>query len=243
MPFFHLVIFDMSGTTVVDRGAVKTCFHEAAAEVRVELSPERLLALRGRSKREVFETVLSEQLGADHPELPGRVEQAYATFRHHLEQHYNTEPVEPTDGCLECFESLHQQGIAIGLTTGFYREVTDIILSRLGWDKGLNSEHVGGADTLIQASVCSDDVSNGRPAPDMIQRVMALLQATDVSRTIKVGDTRADILAGKSAGCGLTLAVTNGSQSVEYLRECDNDGLLSSLRELPDHIAAAEKAR
>jgi phosphonatase-like hydrolase len=243
MPFFRLVIFDMSGTTVVDRGAVKSCFHEAASEVGVELSPERLLALRGRSKREVFQTVIREQLGADHPEVPGRVEQAYATFRHHLEQHYTTEPVEPTDGCLDCFGSLHRQGIAIGLTTGFYREVTDIILSRLGWDKGLNSEHVGSVDTLIQASVCSDDVSNGRPAPDMIHRAMALLQITDVRRTIKVGDTRADILAGKNAGCGLTLAVTNGSQSAEYLSECDNDGLLNSLGELPDHIAAVGEGR
>ena len=44
--------------------------------------------------------------------------------------------VEPTEGCLELFRSLKTKNIFIGLNTGFYRKVTNIILKNLGWDLG-----------------------------------------------------------------------------------------------------------
>jgi phosphonatase-like hydrolase len=153
-----------------------------------------------------------------------------------LEDYYRTAPVTPTEGCLECFEWLRSQGIAIGLTTGFYREVADIILSRLGWNKGLNSQHAGTPDTIIQASVASDEVANGRPAPDMIRRVMELTGVATPDIVVKIGDTPVDLEEGRNAGCGLTLAVTNGSHTIDQLQGCPNDGLLGSLRELKQYF-------
>ena len=59
--------------------------------------------------------------------VEARVDTSYAAFRRILEDHYLAEPVKPTEGCLECFGWLHDRGIKIALTTGFYRRVTDII--------------------------------------------------------------------------------------------------------------------
>ena len=120
------------------------------------------------------------------------------------------------------------------MTTGFYRQVTDVILSRLGWNQGLDERHVGTSKTLIQASVTSDEVPEGRPAPHMIRRTMELLDVQDANRVVKIGDTPPDLRAGRSAGCGLTLAVTNGSHTGEQLRKHPYDVLLSSLHELKD---------
>jgi phosphonatase-like hydrolase len=241
LPEIHLVVFDMAGTTVADRGEVQACFLQAAEHTGLRASRERVLSMMGWSKRRVFETLWAEQLGPDAPERADRIETSYGHFRRILEQHYRTMPVRPTEGCLECFGWLRSEGIAIALTTGFYRKVADIILHRLGWDRGLNARHVGTGDTTIQASVCSDEVPSGRPAPDMIHRAMALLGIVDVRGVVKVGDTQSDLHAGRSAGCGLTLAVTNGTHTAEQLGAYPNDGLLRSLHDLRPRLQAGVK--
>lgn len=229
-----LVIFDMAGTTIHDAGEVRMCFQAAAEETELQVTPEKILSMMGWSKRLVFKTLWTESLGNDHPELESRIESSYWAFRRILEHHYETTPVRPTDGCLDCFQWLRENGIKIALTTGFYRRVTDIILSRLGWDAGLDENYIGDSDFIIQASVTSDMVENGRPAPNMIQKAMSLLNVTDPQRVVKIGDTPSDLQAGKNAGCWLSLGVTNGSHSRSELEAEPNDGLLGSLVELKD---------
>ena len=235
-PDVRLVVFDMAGTTVADQGEVQSCFLQAAQSTGLRTSREHILSMMGWSKRRVFETLWTAQSGHNTAELESHTERSYAEFRRILEQHYTTAPVQPTEGCLECFQWLRSNSIPIALTTGFYRKVADIILHRLGWDEGLDAEHVGTRDTIIQASICSDEVAQGRPAPDMIHRAMALLGVTDVRCVVKIGDTPSDLQAGKNAGCGLTLAVTNGTHAAEQLNAHPNDGLLSSLHELRAYL-------
>ena len=234
-----LVVFDMAGTTVRDREEVQSCFLQAAERTGLETSAQEVLPMMGFSKRLVFERLWTRHLGSDPKELQSRVEASYQEFRTVLESHYRTAEVVPTEGCLDCFESLRSEGIPIALTTGFYRTVTDIILGRLGWDQGLDDRRVGTAETVIQASVCSDEVPLGRPAPDMIRKVMDLLGVSDVTGVVKIGDTPVDLEAGKNARCGLTLAITNGTHTADQLSPCANDGLLESLKELADRLRQA----
>ena len=234
----ELAVLDMAGTTVRDQGEVEACFLDAAEQSGVEASRDRIVAMMGWSKRRVFEALLTAQLGADAVDLTARIDAAYAEFRRILEHHYATAPVVPADGCLECFDWLRRRGIAIALTTGFYRKVTDLILRRLGWDQGLDERRVGTRDSLIQVSVTSDEVAHGRPAPDMIRRAMELTGVADPSRVVKVGDTPSDLQAGVAAECGLTLGVTKGTHTAEQLAEHPNDGLIGSLHELPERIRA-----
>ncbi len=230
----ELIVFDMAGTTIHDTGEVNDCFQAAAEETDLQVTPERTLSMMGWSKRLVFKTLWTESLGSDHPELETRIDSSYDAFRRILENHYRTNPVKPTQGCLECFDWLHEHKIKIALTTGFYRRVADIILQRVGWDAGLDENYVGTSYSTIQASVTSDEVPSGRPAPDMIHKAMSLLDITDPKRVVKIGDTPSDLQAGKNAGCRLSLAVTNGSHSQTQLESEPNDGLLGSLAELKD---------
>lgn len=239
MPKFRLVVFDMAGTTVRDDGGVEDCFLRAAQQTGLEATSEQVVSMMGLRKRQVFETLWARQLKAEAEQLDAKVEESYSAFRTILERHYETASVVPTDGCPECFDWLRSERIAIALTTGFYRKVTDIILERLGWDRGLDERRVGTAQTTIQASIASDEVANGRPAADMIHRAMELLGVTEPNRVVKIGDTPSDLEAGKNAHCGLTLAVTNGTHTAERLGRHPNDGLLGSLRELPERMLAA----
>ena len=173
-PPLSLVVFDMAGTTVTDHHEVERCFAEAAAQTGLSVTAGRILAMQGLAKRYVFETLWKEQLGDEHPDIQAQVDGSYDAFRHVLEQHYKTQGATPTEGCLETFAWLQERGIAIALTTGFYRVVTDIILEKLGWLTGLDEQRVGTADSLIQVSIASDEVERGRPYPDMIERAMQL---------------------------------------------------------------------
>jgi phosphoglycolate phosphatase-like HAD superfamily hydrolase len=55
---------------------------------------------------------------------------------------------------------------------------------------------------------------------------------------VKIGDTPVDLLEGRNADCLMSLAVTNGTHTFEQLSVFDNDGLLKSLRYLPEFLGA-----
>ena len=232
----ELVVFDMAGTTVTDHHEVERCFAEAATETGLFVSDERILAMQGLSKRYVFETLWKEQLGSNHSDIQHQVDVSYDAFRRVLEDHYRTQGATPTEGCLETFAYLRERGIPISLTTGFYRVVTDIILEKLGWLKGLNDQRIGSSDSIIQLSIASDEVERGRPYPDMIERAMRILNVTNPKAVINIGDTPSDLLSGRAAGVALNLGLTNGTHSHDQLDAYPHDMLLGSLRELPTVI-------
>jgi phosphonatase-like hydrolase len=171
--------------------------------------------------------------------VQARVDVSYAAFKEILENHYLTTGATPTEGCLETFAYLRERGIAIALTTGFYRSVTDIILGKLGWLADLNDQRLGGPDSIIQASIASDEVERGRPYPEMIERAMALLNVTNPKAVINIGDTPSDLLSGRAAGVALNLGITNGTHSADQLDAYPHDLLIGSLNELPDLISQA----
>lgn len=229
MHSYQLVVFDMAGTTLTDRHEVENCFAQAAAETGLSVSAERILAMQGMAKRHVFDTLWTEQLGVGHDELTSRTDRSYLRFTDVLETHYLTHDITPKTGCLEAFAFLREQGIAIALTTGFYRKVTDIILQKLGWLEGLNAGYVGTKQSIIQASIASDEVPQGRPEPFMIQRAMHLLGITNPAAVVNIGDTPSDLLSGRAAGVGLNLGVTNGTHSHQQLLKHPHDQLIGSL--------------
>lgn len=230
----------MAGTTVKDNDEVLSCFLEAAKATGLQADKESCNPMMGWAKKLVFETLWDQQVGQNSPSYTEKVEQSFAKFKLVLEDYYRMEVVQPTEGCLELFSWLKSQGIKIALNTGFYREVTDIILQRLGWDKGLNEQYVGNEDSIIQASITPSEIyqQEGRPAPFMIQKAMYRLGIKSAQEVICVGDTPSDLAAGKNADCILSLAVTNGTHSKEQLLTCPNDGLLNTVLDVKHKIEA-----
>ncbi|MFZ4635129.1 MAG: HAD family hydrolase [Saprospiraceae bacterium] len=228
-----MVVFDMAGTTVQDHDEVLHCFQAACTQTGIEADTARLNALMGVSKLEVFHLLWREQLGsADGVEV--RANESFVRFKSILEDYYRNEAVVlPTEGALDAFAWCRANDVRIALNTGFYRSVTDIILQKLGWDKGLNAHYIGGNDSIIDFSISSEEVSQGRPAPHMIHKAMQVFGITSAQLVVKIGDTPVDLLEGRNAGCFLSLGVVNGTHSRAALETLDNDGLLDSLAALP----------
>lgn len=236
MKKIQLVVCDMAGTTVRDESEVESCFAKACAATGLDISAERIKAVQGWSKRYVFQVLWTEKLGEGHPELENHIETSYKLFKEILEEHYHDNAIVPTDGALEFFKYCHENEIKIALTTGFYRKVTDIILQKLGWLQGLDSNYVSNGTAVIDCSIASDEVEQGRPAPDMIFLAMEKLHITDREAVISVGDTPSDLQCGRNAGIRATFGLTNGTHPPELLEPHDNDGLLPRIDALIGEI-------
>lgn len=231
MKKIELVILDMAGTTVLDNHEVELCFKLAAQKNGLLSSDERILALQGFAKLYVFTLLWTEQLGEGDSRIPELAEKSYADFKEILENHYRTQPVYPTEGCLELFDFLQEKGIKIALTTGFYREVADIILGRLGWVPSLDAKNG------IHLSVTPDEVNGeGRPSPAMIHYAMEKLSVTDPEKVINVGDTPVDLAFGKNANVKYALGVCNGTHTRAQLEVLPNDGLLEKISDLLNYV-------
>jgi phosphonatase-like hydrolase len=234
---FDLVVFDMSGTTVKDQNEVMEAFLAAANHYDLNTDPTFLNSMMGWSKIEVFRKLWSEKLGKDHPEIEIRSQKALQVFKKHLHHWYQENPAQANPGAEDLFRWLKANKVKIALTTGFYREVTDLILRQLGWDVGLDSHNIGNEASIISVSISSDEVEHGRPEPDMIFKSMALLGLRDPSRVIKIGDTPSDLQAGKKAGCLLTLGITSGTHTESALEKYPNDGFIYTLSQLKSFLA------
>ena len=152
-----LVVFDMAGTTVVDDGQVPQAFAAALAEHAIEVTEADVRNVRGAAKRQAILDLLPPG-----NEREQRAEQALASFRAHLARLYEGK-VREIPGAGEVFGWLRRRGIRAALNTGFDRDTAAMLLKALGWNEG-----------VVDALVCGDDVAQGRPAPDMILRCMAL---------------------------------------------------------------------
>ncbi|MEB3213965.1 MAG: HAD family hydrolase [Leptolyngbyaceae bacterium] len=238
-----LVLFDMAGTTIRDDQEVEQCFMDAADATGLVVERDRIVGMMVWSKRRVFQTLWAEQWEGNPVELEQRVDASYSKFKGLLEDHYRTQPVVPTEGCLELFDWLRQQGIAIGLNTGFYREVTTIILRRLGWDRGLDATYVGSPSSPIQVSVTPSEIYNqeGRPAPYMIQKAMYHLGIRNPQQVMVVGDTPSDLEAGSNAHCGWVVGVTNGTHTRDQLIPHPHHELFDSLSDLRAYLVNRQR--
>ena len=114
--------------------------------------------------------------------------------------------------------------LILATTTGFDRPLTTAILARLGWPH------------YFAASITSDDVSEGRPAPYMLFRAMEAARINETQVVMAVGDTPLDLQAANNGSMGAAIGVYSGAATEDRLRKERNSGVLPSVAALPDLI-------
>lgn len=221
-----LVVFDMAGTTVKDENYVGYAFQQAMKNFGYEIPLKDINPIMGYEKpvaikmmlqiHELNTALITETLiGAIHADFVANMLHFYRT----------SDQIVPLPQAEETFEALRSQGIRIGLDTGFSKNIADVIIERLNW-----------ADK-VDVVVASDEVENGRPYPDMIQKMMQQLNITDVAEIAKVGDTEVDINEGKNTGCKYVIGVTTGSFTREELEPYQPTHIIDNVAQVLDIIA------
>jgi len=213
-----LVVLDVAGTTLEDDDAVGRCLREALAGAGFRPTVAEVNAVMGWPKPAAIRHLLGAAGGDE------RVAAVHAGFVRRMLRFYAEDPsVREVPGTSEALRALREAGIKVALDTGFDRPIMRTLLARVGWER----------DGLIDGSVTSDEVDQGRPWPDMIRRLMADLGVADPRHVAKVGDTPSDLQEGASAGCGRVIGVTAGTHSREELARSPHTDLIGTVAELP----------
>lgn len=219
-----LVIFDIGGTIIEDNGEVVASFCAALEANGLTASEAEIKELKGSSKRDVIKKFVERRWGLDDAGNEERIQKAYGDFKAALESKFSNGGVKPIPGAVSTFAWLKAHNIACATTTGFYKSVTDRILSSAGWQ-----------DTFA-ANICSDDVKDGRPAPFMIFRAMEAARIDDVREVLNVGDTPLDLQAGSRAGVLGVIGVLSGIHKEDRLLRETPSYLIGSVADLPTLI-------
>ena len=218
-----LVILDMAGTTVEDRGQVPTAFALALADSGITVGADEIARVRGASKRQAIRNLLPPP-GDDPLERlthEARADIIYRDFQQRLMRSYMEGGVREIAGASAIIRGFRARGIKVALTTGFDRDIATLLMSSLGW-----------TGNTIDAVVCGDEVPEGRPAPAMIFVAMQITMVEDPAKVANVGDTTLDLESAARAGVRWNIGVLSGAHSREALERAPHTAIIQSVMEL-----------
>lgn len=188
-------ILDWAGTTV-DFGSlapVRT-LERVFAQAGVALTDSEIRQAMGLPKKEHIREILSgprvrEEWTRIHGDpREGDVERLYHDFVP-LQFSCLLEYSAVIPGVVETIERFRSRGLRVGTTTGYTRELLDLLV-----------EASRKAGYIPDCNLAPSDVGAGRPHPFMIYENAVRLQVYPLSAIVKIGDTPADIEEGLHAG-------------------------------------------
>jgi phosphonatase-like hydrolase len=202
----ELVVFDMAGTTVKDKNYVGIAFQNAMAEYGYPVAIENINPIMGYEKPLAIKMMLDKYEPNRLKITAKLINSIHSEFVNSMLKFYETsDDIVPLPHVEETFLRLREAGIKVALDTGFSRDIADVIIGRLGWEE------------KIDFLVASDEVEQGRPYPDMIEKIKAALDIRSSDRIAKVGDTEVDINEGINSGCKYVIGITTGAFTREEL--------------------------
>jgi phosphonatase-like hydrolase len=217
----ELVVLDMAGTTIDEGLQVYRVLGETATAHGGAPTEADIARWHGSAKHEALRALLTPDGGT--PPSEDVLQGVVADFRARLANAYTERPARPLPGVPEALAELRAAGIRIALSTGFDREIANLLLTSLGWE----------GNSVADTVVCGTEVPMGRPAPFMIFRAMEELVVTDVARVLVAGDTPRDLESGTNAGAGFVVGVLSGASDEKTLSAHKHTHLLPSVADLP----------
>ena len=161
------------------------------------------------------------------PETYDEAKKVFDRYEEIMIEHYRKE-VKEVPGAADTFRWCHDHGIKVATDTGFHHEITEAIMDGLGWVR----------DGLVDLPVDVEHVPGqiGRPAPFMIYYAMTQLDVQNIHEVIKIGDTPADMLEGRNAGCRGVIGVLSGPRPVTAWGRYWHTHVIPSVADLPELI-------
>jgi phosphonatase-like hydrolase len=220
-----LVIFDMAGTTIQDRGQVPAAFAATLSAHHITITTDEITSVRGASKRHAIRNLLASSRRREDASsteaFEAEADAIYSDFRKQLTAAYRDVGARCVPGADAVIRGLRARGIQVALTTGFDRDIATLLLATIGWTR-----------QMIDVIVCGDDVANGRPAPDMILLAMKLCGVDDPKRVANVGDTALDLESASRAGVNWNIGVLTGAHKREALERAPHTAIIESVADL-----------
>ncbi len=193
------VLFDWDGVILDSSALHERSWERLAEETGWTLPPGHFK--RGYGMKN--EVIIPEMLGwtRDAAEIHRLSLRKEALFRELAAAH----GVRALPGVVEWLAELDRHGVPRAIASSTHRENIDVLLRLLG---------LGG----FQAIIASEDVSRGKPDPEVFEKAAAALRLP-AERCVVIEDTHAGIAAARSAGCRVVAVTT--THPADTLQEAD----------------------
>jgi HAD superfamily hydrolase (TIGR01509 family) len=216
---FDLVIFDLDGTLIDNRAAIRENFNRALKMFGLpQLEHETIDAMIGTPLVKMFEKILP----APGRHLAPKLVEAY------IERYRDTSHIGTVvlDDVIPILEELRRDEFKLAVATTKANDTVYPLLQRIGLHK------------YFDLATGRREGMRNKPHPDMLNYVMRELDVKP-ERTVMVGDTPVDLLTARNAGIYIAVVTSSirlGMTTLDKIREAKPDLIISSLRELPRNL-------
>lgn len=210
---FSTLIFDLDGTLADTLPLIYEAFNDAFEPLTGKrMTPEEIRGLFGPPDNYVIrDAVAPEQRQA-------AIDRYIATY-----ERRHRELVELFDGIDRLLADLHAQGVKLAVVTGKSRNTALLTLDMLGVLARFDVVYAG------------DDVERQKPDPMALHRALDDLGHSGSSAAAMIGDSAADVVAGKRAGIE-TIGVLWGSPDHADLLAAGPDIVCGSVADLREAL-------
>jgi HAD superfamily hydrolase (TIGR01509 family) len=184
------VLFDMDGTLVDSEKLWDISLAALYEHHGGVLTPQVRASMVGGSAEDTIRTVYVDLGLEQEPEAMA----ASDRWLHEYTGELFDRGLPWCDGAQELLEALAAEGVPMALVTNTQRELTDRALNSIGRQ-------------YFSATVCGDEVPQGKPAPDAYLRAAALLDMSP-DHCLAIEDSVTGTAAAEAAGCAV-LVVPN----------------------------------
>jgi AHBA synthesis associated protein len=203
-PRLEGVVFDLDGVLVDSIAVMRAAFERS----------HRLVVGEGEAPFEVYLSHLGRHM-PDTLKIMGLPAEMYDTFV--VESRKLVHLVNPCPGASDLLLRLRNAKISTAIATGKTRDRAMEVLATTGLLE------------LVDAVVGSDEVANGKPAPDIVLLALEKIRVT-AANAVMIGDSPLDLQAGQAAGTRVAAALW-GQASPRELLECKADMWASNCTE------------
>jgi HAD superfamily hydrolase (TIGR01509 family) len=209
MPHVATAIFDFDGTIADTLPLIYAAFDAAISpSLGRSLSQREVRQLFGPPDHEIIRSVIPVE---HHDEAIASYVEIYEKEHEALASIYA--------GMDRLLHQCRTQGIKVGIVTGKSRKTAEISLRALG---------LGDAFDVL---IAGDDVERPKPHPEGVFAALRAVDHREGTVAVYVGDSAADVYAGRSAGLK-TIAITWGSPDHDELMASNPDIVCQTVSEL-----------
>lgn len=212
-----LIILDADGTIWDSEKDVFLAFnHTLKNNENKEITKEEFQKLAGLDLEEMFKCVLPKDKETLANEYVKKYREYYIDEGHYADETTLFENVEET------LEKLKEQGFYMVIASGKPKRILD---------KMVEYFHLNEFEFVLGTG---ESHFKPKPDPEILNYIMHHLHVSK-KETVMVGDTKADILAGKNAGID-TIAVTYGYERIDILKNANPTYLIDNLKTLEEIV-------
>ena len=212
-----LIIFDADGTIWDSEKDVFLAFnHTLKNNGNKEITKEEFQRLAGLDLEEMFRRVLSKGEETLANEYVKKYRKYYIDEGHYADETTLFENVK------EILENLKKQGFHMAIASGKPKRILD---------KMVECFHLNEFEFVLGTG---ESCFKPKPDPEALNYIMNELNVSKKD-AVMVGDTKADIMAGKNAGID-TIAVTYGYENLEILEKSNPTYLIDNFKNLEEIV-------